>query len=155
MEILGDYITSLKKALGEIDKDYMKYDALVIAGSHEPKETDYIIGKIKKYREAGKPIYGECYGHQLCAIEWARANGIQDATSEEWGKGTFVVKKRKELKVGLHDGESFWNNYEVVIDWEKPKNMFTAQYHASYQSSIDQPHPLLMEFLTYAKQYGK
>ena len=152
MLILGDYTTSLKKALEEIDKDYMKYDALVIAGSHTPKETEYIISKIREYREAGKPVYGECLGHQLCAIEWARANGIPDATSEEFGEGTFVVKKRPSLKVGLHNGESYWNNYEVVIDWEKPKGMFTAQFHASYQSSIDRPHPLIKSFLNYAKQ---
>ena len=53
MLILGDYTTSLKKALEEIDKDYMKYDALVIAGSHTPKETEYIISKIREYRDAG------------------------------------------------------------------------------------------------------
>jgi hypothetical protein len=59
-----------------------------------------------------------------------------------------VVKKRKDLKVGLHEGESYWNNYEVDLpQWEKPQNMFTAQYHASYQSSIDNKHPLLVNFL--------
>ena len=152
MEILGDYITSLKKALEEIDKDYMKYDDLVVAGSHTPKETEYIISKIKEYREAGKPVYGECLGHQLCCIEYARnILGIKDATSEEFGEGTFVVKKRPSLKVGLHNGESYWNNFEVVIDWEKPKTMFTAQFHASYQSSIDNKHPLIVSFLKYAK----
>lgn len=152
MEILGDYTTSLKKALKEIDEGYMNYDALVVAGSHEPRETEYIIGKIKEYREADKPVYGECYGHQLCAIEWARANGIPDATSEEWGEGTFVVKKRPNLKVGLHNGQSYWSNYEVVIDWQPSPNMITAQFHASYQSSKSNPHPLLVKFIELCKK---
>ena len=156
MEILGDYKTSLLKALEEIDEDYMKYDALVIAGSHTPTEPEYLISKVREYREAGKPIYGECYGHQICAIEYARnIQGIKDATSEEFGQGTFVVKKLAELNVGLKNGESYWNNYyvvnEVFFERDKPKNMFTAQYHASYQSSKDKPHKLLKSFLDYAK----
>ena len=157
MKIFGDYQTSLKKALGEIDQDYMNYDALVIAGSHTPKEPEFVIDLIKEYREAGKPIYAECYGHQLCAIEYARSIlGIKDATSEEWGNGTYVVKKRKEgLKVGLHSGESYWNNYEVAIDFYKPKNMITAQFHASYQSSKENPHPLLVSFIELCKKSGK
>ena len=152
MLILGDYTTSLHKALEEIDKDYMKYDALVIAGSHTPKEPELIIEKIKEYREAGKPVYGECYGHQLCAIEHARnVLGIKDATSEEWGTGTFVVKKLSALNVGLKNGESYWNNYyvvnEIFFERDKPANTITAQFHASYQSSKDKPHFLLVKFL--------
>jgi hypothetical protein len=53
MEILGDFTTSLKKALKEIDSNYETYEGLVIAGSHAPVEPEYIIGKIKEYREAG------------------------------------------------------------------------------------------------------
>lgn len=157
MEILGDYTPSLKKALKEIDKNYEWYDALVIAGSHEPKDPEYIITRIKEYREAGKPVYGECYGHQLCAVEYARnVLGIKDATSEEWGQGTFVVKKRKDLNVGHKQDGSFWNNYEVDLpNWVKPPNMFTAQYHASYESSYWKPHPLLVEFINACKNYGK
>ena len=45
--------------------------------------------------------------------------GIKNATSEEFGQGVFVVKKRPELKVGLHDGESWWSNYEVIEEVEK------------------------------------
>jgi len=151
-EILGDYTTSVKKSLKEIDKNYLKYDALVIAGSHNPHNVEEYIQKIYEARITGRPYYGECWGHQLACIEYARSVlGITDATSEEWGQGTFVIRKRPTLKVGLHNGESYWNNYEVAIDWEKPKNFFTAQFHASYQSSIDRPHPLLVEFLLYAK----
>lgn len=152
MLILGDFTTSLRKALEEIDPSYNKYDALVICGSHTPTNPEFIIEKIKEYRELGKPIYGECYGHQLCAIEHARSIlGIKDAISEEWGNGTFVVKKLKELNVGLRNGESYWNNYyvvnEVFFERDKPQNMITAQFHPSYQSSKEKPHKLLIQFL--------
>lgn len=85
----------------------------------------------------------------MAAIEYARnVLGIKDATSEEFGEGTFIVKKRKDLNVGLHDGETYWNNYEVDLDdWEKPDNFFTCQFHPEYQSSKENPHPLLVKFL--------
>ena len=154
MEFYGDYRPSLEKALTEIDKNWQDYKGLIICGSHNPKDTEFLINKIKEARKNNFPFYGECFGHQLCAIEYARnVLGVEDATSEEWGQGTFVIKKRKDgLNVGLKNGESYWNNYEVDLpDWEKPKNFFTAQYHASYQSSIDKPHPLIKLFLQYAK----
>lgn len=156
MEIIGEYTTSLEKSLTEIDKNWRGYPGLIVAGTHNPKDYDIekIIDKIRDARTRGLPYYGECWGFQMAAIEFARNRlGIPDATSEEWGQGTYVVKKRRDLQVGLHGGESYWNNYEVVLEgWEKPDNMFTAQYHASYQSSIDRPHPLLIEFLNYAKK---
>lgn len=158
MEFLGEFDTSVKKAFKEIDQDYNNYDALVVVGSHTPKNPEYIISKIKEARESGRPFYGECYGHQLAAIEFARnVLKIKDATSEEWGKGTFVVKKLPALNVGLQNGESYWNNYKVTDSvikvWEKPKNFFTAQHHASYQSGLGNFHPLLVEFLDHAKKY--
>ena len=159
MIFFGDFDTSLRKALEEIDTDYEKYDALVICGSHTPTliNSEFIIEKIREYRELGKPVYGECYGHQLCAIEYARnIQGIKDATSEEWGKGTFIVRKLKELNVGLRNGESYWNNYyvvnEVFFERDKPQNMTTAQFHPSYQSSKEKPHPLLLKFLQQCKK---
>lgn len=160
MEILGDYVTSVKRAFEEIDPNYNDYDALVICGSHNPKDTEELIGKIKLARENGRPFYGECYGHQLCAIEYARNKlGIKDATSEEWGQGTFVVKKLPELNVGLKEGQSYWNNYKVIDEiiekWARPINFFTAQYHASYQSSLGDFHPLIEEFLNYAREYTR
>ena len=157
MQIIGDFQTSVRKALKEIDPNYEKYDGLVVCGSHTPKEPELIIEKIREYRELGKPIYGECYGHQLCAIEHARnIQGVKDATSEEWGNGTFVVKKLKELNVGLRNGESYWNNYyvvnEVFFERDKPSNMVTAQFHPSYQSSKEKPHKLLVQFLQQCKK---
>ena len=156
MVIFGEYNTSVKRAFEEIDKNWQKYNGVVICGTHNPDDYDIedLIDKIKWTREFGIRLYGECWGYQLCAIEYARnVLGIKDATSEEWGKGTFVVKKRKEgLNVGWHDGESYWNNYIVDLpNWEISNNFFIAQYHASYQSSLLSPHQLIVKFLQYAK----
>ena len=157
MESYGEYQTTLFKALTEIDKNWKSYDGLIIAGTHNPKDYDILklLRKIQDAREKERPALLICFGFQLGAIEYARnVLGIKRATSEEWSeKGPFVVKKRKDLKVGLHGGESFWNNYEVVIDWEPTETQFATQSHPEYQSSIDRPHPLLIKFLNYCKKY--
>ena|SRR3990167_10290783 len=162
MLLLNDFSTSVRKALEEIDQDWDSYDGLVVAGTHTPHDVEEMIEKIQEARKTGLPFYGECFGHQLASIEWARnVMGIKDATSEEFGEGTFIVKKRPELKVGLHDGESWWSNYEVIEEVEKdfmenrPPHMITVPFHPSYQSSQDNPHPLLVKFLTYAKSKSR
>lgn len=155
MEVLSDFTTSVKKAFDEIDPNWESYKGLIICGTHAPKmdEVEFLLNKIKEARENKTPFLGICYGHQLCAIEYARnVLGIKDAVSEEWGiEGTKVVKKRGELKVGWHEGESYWNNYEVDIEVKNPEWFITTQSHPEYQSSIDKPHPLLVKFLSYAK----
>lgn len=155
MQIIGNFTTSVHKALKEIDPKYYDYGALVVCGSHTPDEWDIdkIIEKIKKAREQNTPTLLICWGHQLGAIEYAHnVLGIKDATSEEFGKGTFVVKKRKEMKVGLHEGETWWSNYEVIIDYKIPANFVSVPYHPEYQSSKDKPHPLLVKFLSLCKK---
>lgn len=163
MEILNDFNTSVKKSLEEIDPNYEKYNGLIICGTHSPHDEEMMIKKIKEARETQRPFLGICFGHQLACIEWARAKmNIKNATSEEFGNGVFVVKKRREgLRVGLFNGESYWHNYEVAEGIEeefnrlKPSSMITCQYHPEYQSSNDKPHKLLLEFLTICKHYGK
>jgi CTP synthase (UTP-ammonia lyase) len=153
MQILNDFSTSVDKALTEIDPLFMQYPGFVICGTHtpEPEFAEFLIDTITQCRISGTPYLGICFGHQLAAIEWARYNGIPDATSEEFGEGTPVVVKRPSLKVGQHDGETYWNWYEVSIEWNKPPHFFTAQYHPEYQSDPDKPHPLLVEFLDHAR----
>ena len=154
MEILNDFSTSVRKALEEIDPEYEKYDGLVICGTHAPHDTEMMIEKIKEAREKKRPALLICFGHQLCAIEFARnILGIKDATSEEFGEGTFVVKKRPVMKVGLHEGESWWSNYEVNIEFTIPPHFIAVPFHPEYQSSKEKPHPLLVSFLEYAKKY--
>lgn len=157
MLILNDFNTTVEKALDEIDPKWKFYDGLIICGTHTPSMPEKQIELIKQARENGTPFLGICFGHQLAAIEYARnILNIKDATSEEWSKeGTLVVKKLDNLKVGLKDGESHWNNYEVSIDWYKPKNFITCQFHPEYQSSKDKPHPLLLRFIELCKNAKK
>lgn len=161
MDVYNDFDTTVKAALQEIDINWRRYPGLVICGTHTPVDPEGLIRKIKYARLKRLPFLGICFGHQLAAIEHARnVLGIKNATSEEFGQGLLIVKKRPEgLKVGLHEGESFWNNFEVDENllnlrggWEKPENFFTTQSHPEYQSSRAKPHPFLIEFLNYAKR---
>jgi CTP synthase (UTP-ammonia lyase) len=152
MEIYGDFQTSVKRALGEIDEKYETLKGMVICGSHHiwKDEAEYLIDRIYKARINKFPFLGICYGHQLAAIEYARnILNIKDANSEEWDKkGTPVVKKRNNgLNIGMKEDGSYWNNYEVVIDWEKPEWFITTQSHPEYESCKGQEHPLLKQFL--------
>ncbi len=158
MLVYNDFNTTVHKALDEIDKRWREYDGLILCGTHSPDgfDAEAQIELIKQYREQNRPILGICYGHQLAAIEYARnVLKIKDATSEEFGTGTLVVKKLPALKVGLHDGETYWNNYEVTPEileqWKKPPNVHTVQYHPEYMSTKKKPHPFLKRFLQYAK----
>jgi len=161
MEILNDFNTSVEKALSEIDKHWREYNGLVVCGTHSPFMVERQLKKIRKAREDGTPFLGICFGHQLAAIEYARnVLGIAGATSTEFGYPEdlqdVIVQRRPFLKVGLYDGESWWNNYEVRPGfediWKKPENFITVQYHPEYQSSKDKPHPILVNFLTLCKK---
>lgn len=153
MEILNDFSTSVRKALEEIDPQYEKYDGLVICGTHAPHDTEMMIGKIKEARETKRPALLICFGHQLCAIEFARnILGIKDATSEEFGQGTFVVKQRPVMKIGLHEGESWWSNYEVAIEFTTPPHFIAVPFHPEYGSSLLKSHPLLVSFIKLCKK---
>lgn len=171
MEIYNDFNTSVEKALEEIDPNYRDYKGVVVCGQHDIHKTDSpkVVSRIRLAREAGLPFLGICFGHQMAAVEYAKnVLGIAGATSAEIHLITdmekpmpeFVVRKRKGgLKVGLHDGETYWNNYEVIDGfeemWNKADNFITCQYHPEYQSSKDKPHPLLVKFLEYAKMATK
>ena len=156
MEILNDFRTTVIKAFDEIDSNWASYKGLVICGTHDAHDEEALIEKIREARENEIPFLGICFGHQLAAIEYARnVLGITDATSEEFGTGTLIVKRLPKLKVGRIDGESYWNNYEVDAEfeskWQKPQHFFTYQFHPEYQSSKDKPHPLLLQFLNVCK----
>jgi CTP synthase (UTP-ammonia lyase) len=152
MEIYGEFQASVRRALSEIDQDYQNKEGLVICGAHHiwHDEAMFLIDKIANARNNRIPFLGICYGHQLAAIEYARnVLGISDASSEEWRQhGTDVVKKRVGgLNVGHKKDGSYWNNYEVAIDWEKPEWFITTQSHPEYESCKGHFHPLLVKFL--------
>lgn len=158
MQILNDFNTTVEKALEEIDPNWKKYQGLIVCGTHSHKNIEMTLGAIQYARENKFPFLGICAGHQMAAVEYARnILGWKDATSEEFmfsPNQTVVIKKRPEgLKIGLHEGETYWNFYEVdytlLTNFEKDKaeNFITCQFHPEYQSSKDNPHPLLVKFL--------
>ena len=153
MQILNDFQTTVRRALEEIDPKYESYDGLVVCGTHNFHDTEKMITAIRRARLHKIPALLICAGHQLGAIEYARdVMGIEDATSEEFGEGTFVVKKRPKLKVGLHEGESWWSNYDVVIDYKPPEHFISVGFHPEYQSSKEKPHKDLVKFLNLCKE---
>lgn len=160
MEIIGHFQTSLRRALEEIDPAYESYKGLIVCGTHSPENLDIkgALEKIREARETSSPFLGICFGHQLAAIEYARnVMGIQDATSEEFGQTwhAVVIKRPEGLKVGLHNGETYWSHYmvdpELEFKWTKPLSFLTTQSHPEYQSGVGNPHPLLVEFLNLCK----
>lgn len=157
MLVLNTFSTTVEKALGEIDSKWRDYPGLIVCGTHSPTDVEQMLIYIKDARESGLPFLGICAGYQLASIEYARyVLGIKDATSEEFGvPGTFIVTKRPELKVGLHDNETWWSNYDIDPQYEIqfPLNFFAVGFHPEYQSSKNRPHPLLVSFLKYAKHY--
>lgn len=158
MEILNDFSTSVAKALSEIDPKWRDYKGLIVCGTHSPHDVEHMIDQIEKARKEKIPALLICFGYQLAAIEYARnVLDIKDATSEEYGQGTFIVKKRPELKVGLHDGESWWSNYEVdpsfELNWAIPDHFEAVPYHPEYGSSLDKPHPVLVDFINVCKKH--
>lgn len=157
MKVLNDFNTTVQKALSEIDPKWRTYEGLIVCGTHTPVNVEHMIREIQEARENKTPFLGICFGYQLSWIEYCRnIIGIKDATSSEFSKtGTFVVKKRKELKVGLHDGETWWSNYycDTSFDnsWTHQKGFFAVPFHPEYQSTKGRPHSVLVDFLSYAK----
>lgn len=165
MYLVNDFNTTVRKAFDEIDPHWEDYKGLVVCGTHSPDivKTEETIEKLQWARETGFPTLGICFGYQLMAIEYAR-NVLKQplATSEEFGTtGDFVVVKLPQLHVGLHNGQTYWHNYEVLeglrdkMYHSKDPFYYGVQYHPEYQSSKDKPHSLLVEFLDYAKRYSK
>lgn len=158
MKILNDFNVSVERALSEIDPNFMNLPGTVVCGTHSPHNIESLIEATRLAREKNEAFLGICFGHQIAAIEYARnVLGIKDATSEEFGEGTFVVVKNVEgLRVGMREGETYWNNYHVVPwlleVWKKPSKTITVQFHPEYQSSKDRPHPILAKFIELCKK---
>jgi len=155
MLVLGDFRTSVSRALSEINRDWRDLPGLIVCGTHAPKNPDIMIEEIAEARKSGLPFLGICFGYQMAAIEYERnVRGVKNATSQELSDhGPFVVVKREELKVGLHEGESWWSNYTVINHPEFPKNFFCVPFHPEYESMKGRPHPLLVKFIKACEKY--
>lgn len=152
MILLGDFKTNMRRALTEIDPNWESYNGVIVCGSHDPRDAEKIISKIQVAREQGTPLLGVCYGFQLASIEYARnVLGLSNATSEEWGRGNFVVRARNTPRVGLFEGESYWSRYDVTIEPKFPDNWICVPFHPEYQSHKNNPHPLLIRFINICK----
>lgn len=169
-----DFITSVKRSLTEIDPEWQDYGGLLVVGSHAPSNIELKLLQLKDARENNVPTLGICLGMQLMAVEYARNELHLNATSEEWEGGDLnIIEKLPELRVGMKEVngkmESHWHNYAlmnglvtdrmrdfdltlsgpIVEELRHKKHAFYVgvQYHPEYQSSKDNPHPLLVEFI--------
>lgn len=177
MEIIGEFETSVRKALGEINPGFEQLPGLVVCGTHAPNNLEAQAQFLRAAREDKVPTLAICWGLQMMGIEYFRnVKGIKDATTQEIGGGTLVVEKLKYLNVGIKDvrgrSESHWNHYAIPYERAQEMDDFDivignegveearlhshpfyvgVQYHPEYQSSRKRPHPLLVEFLDICK----
>lgn len=176
MEIIGDFKTTVRKSLSEIEPNFEQLPGLVICGTHAPTKEDAEaqILKLKEAREKQIPTLGICWGLQVMMIEFGRnVYKIKDVTSEELDpeSPSVIVVKLPQLRVGVREVggrlESHWHNYRIqeidamaqdfsmihsegIIELVRLKDhrfYVGVQYHPEYQSSKDTPHPLLVDFL--------
>lgn len=187
MELIGDFNTSVEKALTEIDSNWKEYNGILVCGTHNPKNIENTILKIKEARENKIPFLGICMGFELMLVEWVRNLGFPFANSEEIDSNAIpkVISQLPEVRVGIRSvywrgketKESHWHNYAFARkqtdrfekDWElsftdgileiaKLRNnpfFMGTQFHPEYQSSKDNPHWILKEFLIICKKYEK
>jgi len=154
MEVIGDFTTSLEKALDEIEDNWRSLEGLIICGSWPGKnEKQKVFDAIQKLKEAKKnnvPVLGICFGIQVIGLE------------RGW-----KLKKLPERHIGidLSEGwwgetyESYWHDYILEnkkgkkITWTKRSDPYVVgvQFHPEYQSSKEKPHFILKNFIDYAK----
>lgn len=142
MELVSDFQTSVRKALGEIDPDFEKLPGLVICGSHDPSNAEKQIELITSARQAQIPTLGICWGLQLMLIEYARnVLHIPNATSEEFGVGTpiviqlpgFVVGGKLIHYQGMDRIESHWHQYAFNVNFDE---MFNGLWEMNFSNFI-------------------
>ena|SRR3989304_9742274 len=184
MEILNDFTASIIKSLDEIDNNWRNYNGLIVCGTHNPHDVEMMIDKIKNARENRVPFLGICFGFQLMLVEWMRREFPSANSAEiEPNAAPKVIVQLPEMRVGIRSvywrgresQESHWHRYgfarkhiNYFKDWElsftdgilemaKLRNhiFFTGcQYHPEYQSSKDNPHFIIKEFLSICKKNG-
>lgn len=173
----NDFHVSTERALEEIDAGWRDLPGVIVFGTHSFEDVPAKLELIRRAREEGIPFFGECGGLQLAVIEYARnVLGLEGADTTEidpFAKDP-VVTRLPSLRVGIFRVrdrmESFWHRFAVSDDyllrlhkdWEITADASNVvaemrlrghpffagtQYHPSYNSSKENPHPILTQFL--------
>lgn len=142
MEIIGDFNTSVKKALEEIDSNYQQYDGLVACGTHNPSNVEMMIVKIKEARKTGRPFLGICFGFQMMLVEWMRREFPMAHSAEIESNATpKVFSQLPEMRVGIRSvfwqgkesQESHWHRYGFA---RKHSAYFEKEWELSFTDGI-------------------
>ena len=152
-------ITTLVKALDEIDGDWRNYEGLIILGSWPGQDDEKFIQdavpKIKAAKESRIPFLGLCLGLQALGV----AEGGELIEMPENRQGIYPVKGWWGETY-----ESHWHHFKAVgtfpeYDTYQTDTIIEAmrhktlpffvglQFHPEYESSKEKPHPILKEFL--------
>ena len=145
VECRGDFTTSLRKSLSEIDKDWESYNGVIVAGSHEMEKSEEKIELIRKARENKVPALLICAGMQLGIVEYARnVLGLKDANSIELNPDTPhpVVIKMPKLRVGIYPVK--WHEFgsKLYSHWhhwkfnEKYREQFEKDWMMSFTGDV-------------------
>jgi CTP synthase (UTP-ammonia lyase) len=149
-------LTSLVKALDEIDSEWRNYEGLIIPGSwpgqDDEKFIQEAIPKIKEAKEKGTPFLGLCLGLHALAI----SEGGKVVRMDEQRQGIYPVKgwwgETQESHWHRYKVEGEFKGYEVyktegIIEVVRKENVVATQFHPEYSSSKKSPHPILKEFI--------
>lgn len=119
----GAFTASLFKALSDIDRNWPKYQGLLLTGSHEPNEVqiDKVVELIRQARTENVPTLGLCFGLEMAVVEYARnILNWPKANSEEIDPKAeiLVIDKLPGMRAGvrpvLDRMENHWHQYKVA-----------------------------------------
>lgn len=152
-------ITSLVKALDEIDENWRNYNGIIIPGSW-PGEDDKnfvqtLIPKTREAKDTGVPFLGICLG--LHAIALMEGGEVEEMETQR--QGIYPVKGWWGETY-----ESHWHRFKVKGVFTEYDTSYTdgvlevmkllehlffvgVQFHPEYESTKKEPHPVLKEFI--------
>lgn len=167
MEILepeNSLLTTLSKALDEIDPRWKSYSGLLIPGSWPGQDDDRFIARsIQKIMEAKRdkiPFLGICLGlHALVKAEGGKLEQLHEGRRgiqrvNDWMGNRMESHWHKFKAVGDFPAYDVYKTGGIIETMRlKDHSFFVAtQWHPEYQSSRGNPHPLLVEFLNVCRK---
>jgi CTP synthase (UTP-ammonia lyase) len=156
--------TTLVKSLDETDKNWRRYDGLIVCGSWPGQDdSDFYnenIDKIRKAKDEGIPYLGICLGMQMLAtmegcvldkLEDVRI-GIKEVTGW-WGTTNESHWHKFYTKQELPGYDNYKTGGIVEAVRLKGHPFFVGvQFHPEIQSSREKPHPIIKEFIEVCKR---